>query len=89
MVNRYQIDLHRYLLLGTISDGQVKSVLMSTVSPLFPFGLSRTYFHRLSCRVEEAYRRMEDPGCVVIDASASREAVLKNTLSIIKRHCNI
>nr|ACO52064.1 Probable thymidylate kinase 1 [Aquarana catesbeiana] len=40
-------------------------------------------------KVEEAYRRMENPGCVVIDAGASREAVLKNTLSIIKRHCDI
>ncbi|XP_072263661.1 UMP-CMP kinase 2, mitochondrial [Pyxicephalus adspersus] len=40
-------------------------------------------------KVEEAYRRMENPGCVVIDAGDSREAVLNKALSIIKRHCSI
>ncbi|KAM5163731.1 UMP-CMP kinase 2, mitochondrial [Mantella aurantiaca] len=40
-------------------------------------------------KVEEAYRRMENPRCIVIDASASREDVLKKALSVIKRHCDI
>ncbi|KAM9316420.1 UMP-CMP kinase 2, mitochondrial [Gastrophryne carolinensis] len=40
-------------------------------------------------KVEEAYRRMENPGCIVVDASVSKEAVLQEALSIIQRHCGI
>ncbi|XP_068135187.1 UMP-CMP kinase 2, mitochondrial [Hyperolius riggenbachi] len=40
-------------------------------------------------KVEEAYRRMQNPACVVVDASATRETVLKEALRIIKRHCGI
>ncbi|GCC23881.1 UMP-CMP kinase 2, mitochondrial [Chiloscyllium punctatum] len=40
-------------------------------------------------KVEATYRRMENPACVVVDASASKEVVFKNTLHVIKRHCGI
>ncbi|KAM4695561.1 UMP-CMP kinase 2, mitochondrial [Discoglossus pictus] len=39
-------------------------------------------------KVEEAYTRMENPGCVVIDAGSPKEAVLEEALSIIKKHCD-
>ncbi|XP_048830766.1 UMP-CMP kinase 2, mitochondrial [Brienomyrus brachyistius] len=35
-------------------------------------------------KVEEAYRRMEDPACVVVDASPSAEEVLQQVLLVIK-----
>ncbi|KAM4771203.1 UMP-CMP kinase 2, mitochondrial [Rhinophrynus dorsalis] len=38
-------------------------------------------------KVEEAYKRMENPRCVIIDASSSKETVLKEALSIIKKYC--
>ncbi|KAM8954493.1 UMP-CMP kinase 2, mitochondrial [Pelodytes ibericus] len=38
-------------------------------------------------KVEESYKRMENPGCVVVDASAPKEAVLKKVLSVIYKHC--
>ncbi|CAH2246239.1 UMP-CMP kinase 2, mitochondrial [Pelobates cultripes] len=38
-------------------------------------------------KIEEAYMRMENPGCIVVDASASKETVLQHVLSIIYRHC--
>ncbi|XP_063771531.1 UMP-CMP kinase 2, mitochondrial-like isoform X1 [Pseudophryne corroboree] len=38
-------------------------------------------------KVEEAYRRMENPGCVILDASSSKETVLQEALCIIKKHC--
>ncbi|XP_067839841.1 UMP-CMP kinase 2, mitochondrial [Heptranchias perlo] len=40
-------------------------------------------------KLEETYRRMENPACVVIDASASKEEVLKNALLCIERYCGI
>ncbi|XP_043534353.1 UMP-CMP kinase 2, mitochondrial [Chiloscyllium plagiosum] len=40
-------------------------------------------------KVEATYRRMENPACVVVDASASKEVVFKNTLHVIKRYCGI
>ncbi|XP_002721181.3 UMP-CMP kinase 2, mitochondrial isoform X1 [Oryctolagus cuniculus] len=35
-------------------------------------------------KVEECYRRMENPGCHVVDASPSREMVLQTVLSLIR-----
>ncbi|XP_071999629.1 UMP-CMP kinase 2, mitochondrial [Engystomops pustulosus] len=40
-------------------------------------------------RVEEVYKRMEDPRCVILDASPSMEKVLQEALTVIKKHCNI
>ncbi|XP_075057579.1 UMP-CMP kinase 2, mitochondrial-like isoform X1 [Mixophyes fleayi] len=40
-------------------------------------------------KVEEAYRRMENPGCIIMNASSSMETVLQEALSIIKKHCGI
>ncbi|XP_075720013.1 UMP-CMP kinase 2, mitochondrial [Rhinoderma darwinii] len=40
-------------------------------------------------KVEEVYKRMEDPGCVIIDASPSMDRVLQEALSVIKKHCDI
>lgn len=40
-------------------------------------------------KVEEVYKRMENPGCVIIDASPSMEMVFQEALSVIKKHCNI
>ncbi|XP_067878468.1 UMP-CMP kinase 2, mitochondrial [Heterodontus francisci] len=40
-------------------------------------------------KVEATYRRMENPACVVIDASASKEEVLKDALLVIQRYCGI
>ncbi|XP_042188708.1 UMP-CMP kinase 2, mitochondrial [Callorhinchus milii] len=39
-------------------------------------------------RVEETYKRMENPACVLVDASASKEEVFKNAHLLIKRYCN-
>ncbi|KAM4043958.1 UMP-CMP kinase 2, mitochondrial [Anomaloglossus baeobatrachus] len=40
-------------------------------------------------KVEEVYKRMENPRCVIIDASPSMETVLQEALSAIKKHCDI
>lgn len=40
-------------------------------------------------KVEATYRRMEKPACVVVDASASKEEVLKTALLIIEKYCGI
>lgn len=40
-------------------------------------------------KVEEAYRRIQDPACVVIDASPSKEEVLSEVLLLIQKHCNL
>ncbi|XP_044129833.1 UMP-CMP kinase 2, mitochondrial [Bufo gargarizans] len=40
-------------------------------------------------KVEEVYKRMEDPSCVIIDASPSMEMVLQEALSVIKKKCDI
>nr|XP_056712533.1 UMP-CMP kinase 2, mitochondrial [Euleptes europaea] len=37
-------------------------------------------------KVEESYRRMENPACQLVDASLSREEVLKDVLHQIKKH---
>lgn len=37
-------------------------------------------------KVEESYKRMEDPTCQPVDASPSREEVLKAALNLIKKH---
>nr|XP_054485639.1 UMP-CMP kinase 2, mitochondrial [Agelaius phoeniceus] len=38
-------------------------------------------------RVEESYRRMANPACQEVDASPSKEEVLKTVLQLIKKHC--
>ncbi|NXJ84098.1 CMPK2 kinase, partial [Trogon melanurus] len=38
-------------------------------------------------RVEESYRRMMNPACQEVDASPSKEEVLKTVLQLIKKHC--
>uniref|UniRef100_A0A8C3RK65 UMP-CMP kinase 2, mitochondrial n=1 Tax=Chelydra serpentina TaxID=8475 RepID=A0A8C3RK65_CHESE len=38
-------------------------------------------------KVEESYKRMENPGCQEVDASPSREEVLMTVLHLIKKHC--
>ncbi|XP_032623757.1 UMP-CMP kinase 2, mitochondrial isoform X3 [Chelonoidis abingdonii] len=38
-------------------------------------------------KVEESYKRMENPGCQEVDASPSREEVLRTVLYLIKKHC--
>ncbi|XP_009891565.1 PREDICTED: UMP-CMP kinase 2, mitochondrial [Charadrius vociferus] len=38
-------------------------------------------------RVEESYRRMANPACQEIDASPSKEEVLKTVLQLIKKRC--
>ncbi|NXH20542.1 CMPK2 kinase, partial [Bucco capensis] len=38
-------------------------------------------------RVEESYRRMVNPACQEVDASPSKEDVLKTVLHLIKKHC--
>ncbi|NWX07651.1 CMPK2 kinase, partial [Caloenas nicobarica] len=38
-------------------------------------------------RVEESYRRMVNPACQEVDASTSKEEVLKTVLQLIKNHC--
>ncbi|NWR10734.1 CMPK2 kinase, partial [Paradoxornis webbianus] len=40
-------------------------------------------------RVEESYRRMVNPACKEVDASPSKEEVLKTVLQLIKKHCGI
>ncbi|XP_051880866.1 UMP-CMP kinase 2, mitochondrial [Pristis pectinata] len=40
-------------------------------------------------KVEATYRRLENPSCVIVDASASKEEVLKTALLLIERHCGI
>ncbi|XP_069812741.1 UMP-CMP kinase 2, mitochondrial-like [Dendropsophus ebraccatus] len=40
-------------------------------------------------KVEEVYKRMENPGCVIIDASPSKETVLQEALRVIRKHCDI
>ncbi|CAJ0939654.1 unnamed protein product [Ranitomeya imitator] len=40
-------------------------------------------------RVEEVYKRMENPRCVIIDAGPSMENVLQEALSAIKKHCDL
>lgn len=38
-------------------------------------------------RIEESYRRMMNPACQEVDASPSKEEVLKTVLQLIKKHC--
>ncbi|NXX20556.1 CMPK2 kinase, partial [Podargus strigoides] len=38
-------------------------------------------------RVEESYRRMENPACQEVDANPSKEEVLRTVLQLIKKHC--
>uniref|UniRef100_A0A8D0GUC3 Uncharacterized protein n=1 Tax=Sphenodon punctatus TaxID=8508 RepID=A0A8D0GUC3_SPHPU len=38
--------------------------------------------------VEESYRRMENPGCHEVDASPSKEEVLRTVLHFIRKHCS-
>ncbi|XP_068792508.1 UMP-CMP kinase 2, mitochondrial [Struthio camelus] len=38
-------------------------------------------------KVEESYRRMVNPACQEVDASPSKEEVLKTVLQLIKKHC--
>ncbi|XP_062981893.1 UMP-CMP kinase 2, mitochondrial isoform X1 [Elgaria multicarinata webbii] len=45
-----------------------------------------TFFRQ---KVEESYRRMENPTCQPVDASPSREEVLKAALHVIKKHCHL
>ncbi|XP_053564922.1 UMP-CMP kinase 2, mitochondrial [Bombina bombina] len=40
-------------------------------------------------KVEETYKRMENPGCVIIDASASKQSVLTEALFIIKKYFDV
>ncbi|KAG9465401.1 hypothetical protein GDO78_018398 [Eleutherodactylus coqui] len=40
-------------------------------------------------RVEEAYKRMENPACLIIDASPPMAVVLQEALALIKKHCDI
>ncbi|OCT78967.1 UMP-CMP kinase 2, mitochondrial isoform X1 [Xenopus laevis] len=40
-------------------------------------------------KVEEAYKRIENPQCVIIDASPAKEMVLKETLNVVRKHCVI
>ncbi|OCT81204.1 UMP-CMP kinase 2, mitochondrial [Xenopus laevis] len=47
---------------------------------------SNTMFRQ---KVEEAYKRIENPRCVIIDASPTKETVLKETLNVIRKHCAI
>ncbi|XP_059585803.1 UMP-CMP kinase 2, mitochondrial [Alligator mississippiensis] len=39
-------------------------------------------------KVEESYKRMENPECQEVDASPSREEVLKTILQLIKKRCS-
>ncbi|XP_067400912.1 UMP-CMP kinase 2, mitochondrial [Emydura macquarii macquarii] len=38
-------------------------------------------------KVEESYKRMENPGCQEVDASPSKEEVLRTVLHLIKKQC--
>ncbi|KAG8445602.1 hypothetical protein GDO86_010399 [Hymenochirus boettgeri] len=40
-------------------------------------------------KVEEVYKRIENPQCIIIDASFSKEMVFNEALSIIKKKCAI
>ncbi|XP_028578314.2 UMP-CMP kinase 2, mitochondrial [Podarcis muralis] len=40
-------------------------------------------------KVEESYRRMENPTCQPVDASPSREEVLKAVLHLVKNQCHL
>uniref|UniRef100_A0A8D2NUK1 Uncharacterized protein n=1 Tax=Zosterops lateralis melanops TaxID=1220523 RepID=A0A8D2NUK1_ZOSLA len=44
-------------------------------------------FSCFAFRVEESYRRMVNPACQEVDASPSKEEVLKTVLQLIKKHC--
>ncbi|ELW62400.1 UMP-CMP kinase 2, mitochondrial [Tupaia chinensis] len=39
-------------------------------------------------KVEVSYRRMQNPGCLLVDASPSRGEVLQTVLRLIRTHCN-
>uniref|UniRef100_H3ALK2 UMP-CMP kinase 2, mitochondrial n=1 Tax=Latimeria chalumnae TaxID=7897 RepID=H3ALK2_LATCH len=39
-------------------------------------------------KVEEVYRRMENPRCVIVDASPAKEEVLREVLLLIRKHCS-
>ncbi|NWX95987.1 CMPK2 kinase, partial [Nothoprocta ornata] len=40
-------------------------------------------------KVEESYRRMVNPACQEVDASPSKEEVLKTVLQLIKKYCGL
>lgn len=42
-----------------------------------------------ACRVEEAYRRIADPACVIVDASPTPDKVLQQVLLLIKNKCHL
>uniref|UniRef100_A0A8C5T474 Thymidylate kinase-like domain-containing protein n=1 Tax=Laticauda laticaudata TaxID=8630 RepID=A0A8C5T474_LATLA len=39
-------------------------------------------------KVEESYRRMENPTCHILDANPPKEGVVKAALHLIKNHCH-
>uniref|UniRef100_A0A0E9X8Z4 Uncharacterized protein n=1 Tax=Anguilla anguilla TaxID=7936 RepID=A0A0E9X8Z4_ANGAN len=41
------------------------------------------------CRVEQAYKRVEDPACVVVDASPPPDQVLQQVLLLIRDKCHL
>uniref|UniRef100_A0A8C3TL95 Uncharacterized protein n=1 Tax=Catharus ustulatus TaxID=91951 RepID=A0A8C3TL95_CATUS len=46
-------------------------------------------FSCFDSRVEESYRRMVNPACQEVDASPSKEEVLKTVLELIRNHCAV
>ncbi|XP_043926469.1 UMP-CMP kinase 2, mitochondrial isoform X2 [Protopterus annectens] len=47
---------------------------------------ANSYFRQ---KVEEAYRRMENPSCIVVDSAPSKEDVLQHILSLIRLYCGL
>ncbi|KAM9466180.1 UMP-CMP kinase 2, mitochondrial [Clarias gariepinus] len=45
--------------------------------------------HLFRCKVDEAYRRIQNPACVVVDASPSADFVLQQVLSLIRNKYNL
>ncbi|XP_062863130.1 UMP-CMP kinase 2, mitochondrial isoform X2 [Trichomycterus rosablanca] len=77
-------------------------VLLLSVSPqerlrrLLHRGLNKTeeekqleINHLFRQKVDEAYKRIQNPACIVVDASPSPENVLQHVLQIIKDKCHL
>ncbi|KAF7704310.1 UMP-CMP kinase 2, mitochondrial [Silurus meridionalis] len=45
--------------------------------------------HLFRCKVEEAYKRIQNPACIIVDASPSPDHVLQEVLCLIKNKCNL
>uniref|UniRef100_A0A8C0F4U9 Uncharacterized protein n=1 Tax=Bubo bubo TaxID=30461 RepID=A0A8C0F4U9_BUBBB len=75
---------------GIINCGGIENdihILTGEVWKSLHYEKARSLSEEVFILVEESYRRMVNPACQEVDASPSKEEVLKTVLQLIKKHC--